>query len=375
MDSLKVLIFNWRDTAHPQAGGAERATHEIARRWVQQGHKVQIICGNFRGGKKTDSIGGIDICRVGGRYSLYPQALFHYYHDRFQGKYDVIIDEINNIPFLTPLYVREPVVAFIHQIGANMLFEELPFIQAKSWAMLEPFLLRLYRDKQVITSESSREDLLRIGIVENNIHVINYGVDHDIYVPGMKKSDFPHVLYFGRLKRFKGVHLLVEAMKQVTAEIPEAKLSVVGTGDAQYLNELKTMTDRLNLNKNITFYELGFGDCLAKKVELMQESWVSVVPSAREGFGLVVVEANACGTPTIAANVPGLRDTVRNYETGILSDRDTDSLAKSIKYLLTHDDVRYDMSKKALDWSRHFDWDRTAEKTMGILKSVTNNSA
>jgi glycosyltransferase involved in cell wall biosynthesis len=286
----------------------------------------------------------------------------------------VIIDEINNIPFLTPLYAKEPVVAFIHQLGANLLFEELPYPQAKSWALMEPLVLRLYKDRQIITSQSTKEDLLKIGLPERNIHVINYGVNHSIYTPGRSKSSFPHVLFLGRLKRFKGVHLLIEAMKQVVIEVPDAKLSIVGKGDAKYVDELKTLKDKLNLNENVVFYELGFSDSLAQKVQLMQEAWVSVFPSAREGFGLVVVEANACGTPTIATDVPGLRDTVKDCDTGILVLRNVDSLAKSITRLLKDDELRGKMSKSAFEWSQQFNWDQTASKMLHVLKIAINSS-
>ena len=247
MGNLKILLFNWRCPKHPEAGGAEKATYEIARRWVNWGNEVRWVSGGFPGGLRSDIIEGIKITRRGGRYSVYPQSIFHYFVN-LRGKYDIVIDEINTIPFLTPLYVREPHVAFIHQLAANVLFDELPPAQARILSFLEPHVLRLYRNVPIFTSQSTRDDLLKLGIPERNLHVINYGINHDIYRPGRSKSPYPHVFYLGRLKRFKGIHLLIKAMAQVVKEIPDAKLSIVGNGDPDYLSELKQLSAKLNLN-------------------------------------------------------------------------------------------------------------------------------
>jgi glycosyltransferase involved in cell wall biosynthesis len=369
MRNFKILLFNWRCPKHPQAGGAEKATYEIAMRWVRLGHHVQLISGGFPGGQMYDNMDGIRIIRLGGKYSVYPQSILHYFA-KLRGKYDVVIDEINTIPFLTPLYVREPHVAFIHQLAANVLHEELPSRQARVLSLLEPRILRLYSNTPIFTSQSTKEDLLRLGIADRNLNVINYGVNHGIYQLGKTKSSYPHVLYLGRLKRFKGVHLLIEAMSQVVKEIPEARLTIVGNGDPEYRSELKQLSAKLNLTKNIVFHEFGLGDSLAQKVQIMQEAWVLVFPSAREGFGLVVVEANACGTPTIATNVPGLRETVRDNDTGILVARDVDALAKSIKRVLQDNEFREKLSKRAFEWSMQFDWDKTAGKMLKVLEEI-----
>ena len=369
MKNLKILLFNWRCPKHPQAGGAEKATYEIARRWVRWGHQVHLVSGGFHGGQKHDNIDGIRVTRVGGMYSVYPAVVFHYM-TTLRGKYDVVIDEINTIPFLTPLYVREPHAAFIHQLAANVLFDELPPAQAKVVNFLEPHVLRLYGNTPIFTSQSTKEDLMKLGFAEGNLSVINYGVDHDIYRLGKVKSPFPHVFYLGRLKRFKGVHLLIEAIAQVVKEIPDVRLSIVGNGDPDYQNELKELSAKLNLTKNIDFCEFGLGDSIMQKVQIMQEAWVLVFPSSREGFGLVVIEANACGTPTIATNVPGLRETVRDNDTGIIVNRNVDELAKSIKLMIQDNELREKLSKRAFVWSMQFDWDNTARKMLNVLEEI-----
>jgi glycosyltransferase involved in cell wall biosynthesis len=159
-------------------------------------------------------------------------------------------------------------------------------------------------------------------------------------------------------------------MAQVVKEIPDARLAIVGNGDPDYQNELKQLSAKLNLTENIVFHEFGLGDSLLQKVQIMQEAWVLVFPSTREGFGLVVAEANACGTTCIATNVPGLRETVRDNDTGILVARNVDALAKAIMQVLSDNDFREKLSKRAFEWSTQFDWDRTAEKMLKVLETI-----
>ncbi|NIM46476.1 MAG: glycosyltransferase, partial [Nitrososphaeria archaeon] len=139
---MDILIFNWRCPKHPQAGGAEKVTYEVARRWVQWGHRVHLVCGNYAGGSRHDNIEGMEVTRLGGKYSLYPIVILHYLR-KLRAKYDMVIDEINTVPFFTPKYVKEPKVAFIHQMAADILYEELPRVQAELWHFVEPRVLRL----------------------------------------------------------------------------------------------------------------------------------------------------------------------------------------------------------------------------------------
>jgi len=371
MESLKILIFNWRDPKHPDAGGAEKATYEISRRWALRGCEVNWICGGFPSGQKSESTDGITITRLGRKYSVYSLSALDYLL-KFRNSYDVVIDEINTIPFFTVLFVKKPKIAFIHQLAANVLFEELPWVQAKFWSLMEPRVLRMYRNVPIVTSESTKDDLVKIiGMPEDNIHVINYGVDQEVYKPGIEKSSTPHIVYLGRIRRFKGIHFLIQAMKHVVEAIPSARASIVGKGSPTYEYELRKLTEDLGLSRNIDFYDLGFKDSLQMKVELLQKAWILVFPSVREGFGLTVVEANACGTPAVTTNVPGLRNTVKDHETGILvPPKDADALAEAITEMLTDRELRARLSRNSIEWSRNFDWDKTSDQMLTVLKNA-----
>lgn len=281
----------------------------------------------------------------------------------------MVVDEINTVPFLTPLYVKEPKVAFIHQLAADILYEELPWLQAELWHFMEPRALRLYRDVPIVTvSKSTKQDLVRVGLPEENIHIITEGLDQTLYKPIKEKNPNPHILYVGRIKRFKGVHLLIEAMRQVVEKVPDAKLDIVGRGDPQYETELKQRVKSLKLEDAVTFHGYVSEE---EKVRFMQEARVLVLPSQREGFGLVVIEANACGTPVVATDVPGLRDAVVNGETGLLvSYGDIEALAEAILKLLMDDELRERLPRNVVEWTKQFSWDKTAEDFLKILEDI-----
>jgi len=365
---MDILLFNWRCLKNPAAGGAEKVTHEICRRWVKWGHHVHLVCANYPGGTRNDNVDGVKITRLGGRYSLYPLVFLHYLRN-LKGKYDVVIDEINTVPFFTPKFVNEPKIAFIHQLASDILYEELPWPKAQIWYFLEPKVLELYKNIPVVTvSKSTKNDLINVGLPDKNIHIITEGVDHTVYKPRRHKYNNPHVLYVGRLKKFKGVHFLIDAMSRVIQQVPNVKLDIIGDGDLEYKRNLMWRIRKARLEKNVKLH--GYVN-EEKKIRFMQKSQVLVLPSQGEGFGLVIIEANACGTPTIAANVRGLRDAVVDGETGLLVPYgNVKSLAKAISNILSDEDMRNRFSENAIVWAKNFSWEKTAREFMNIVEAA-----
>jgi len=365
---LEILLFNWRDWTHPAAGGAEKATYEICKRLVRYGSRVHMVVGSYPNCEPEIEIDGMTISRVGGKYGVYPRSAMKYYFD-LRGRYDAIVDEINTIPFFTPLYAKEPVVAFIHQLAADVLYEQLPWPQATLWACLEPKVIRLYERSLIVTSRSTKQDLVKLGIPEARVRTIDYGVDRRTYRPG-KKADFPSILYVGRIKRFKGIHFLLDAMEGVLRYTPEARLTIIGTGDEDYVRELKRQARSISESK-IIFFEYGFDEYLEHKVRALQEAWVLAFPSIREGFGLSVAEANACGTPAVVFDSPGLRETVIHGKTGlIVPQRDVEALSTAIIEIIRNPALRSKLSEEALNWSRNFDWDVSAKTMYDVLNEA-----
>ncbi len=367
MDKLSVLAFNWRDLTNPNAGGAEVHIHQVLKRFVKWGHDATLFCGEYKGCKKKEEIDGIEIIRSGNQYTVYLAALKYYL--KKLDSFDIVIDDINGVPFFTPLYVKEHKIAIIHHLVKNIFFKELPPLPAVIGYTAEQTIPLIYRRIPIITvSESSKLDLIKFGIPKDNIIVIHNGIDDNPHESSdYLKSPFPHILYLGRLKRYKNLEQLIIATKYVTEKLPDVKLSIAGEGDRDYKFELKKLANELNLN-NIQFH--GFVNN-QEKLELMRKAWVFVTTSEREGWGLTVIEANACKTPAIVTDVQGLRDTVKNNETGfIIPYGRPKTLAKVITKILTDNELRERLSKNAVEWSKRFDWNKTASKILQVIKKT-----
>jgi len=364
---MKILIFNRKDITHPRGGGAEVYTHEIGKRLVKLGNEVTIFCGSYPKAKKREVIDGIKIMRVGTDYNVYLYA-FKAYLSSLKGKYDIVIDEINAIPFFTPLYVKEPKIALIHQMVKEIFYVELPFRTAIVGRLAEKLIPYFYSNMNFVTvSPSTKKDLIYDGIPEENISIVYNGLCHKKYLPG-RKSNFPNILYLGRLEKYKGVDTLIKSFQHVISEYPEARLNIAGYGNAELY--LKDIVKRLKLDNYVNI----LGHVTEKeKAELLQKAWIFVAPSIREGWGLSLMEANACGTPGIAFYVPGLKDSIRNNKTGILiKNRDETKLSDSIKKLIKDKNLRKTLSNNSINWSKKFDWDKTTEKFLDIIEKKVN---
>lgn len=361
----KILIFNWRDTKHKFSGGAETYIQEMAKRWAEQGNYVTIFCGNDSLNLKREVIDGIEIIRRGGFYFVYFWA-FLYYILQFRGKYDVIIDCHNGIPFFTPFYVKEPVYCLMHHVHQDVFRHSLPKPLAWFAGVLEKDLMALaYKNVTFITvSESSRKDIWKLGLGGAGIEVAYPGVDLSSLTPKFEaKNSVPTILYFGRLKYYKSVDILIKAFKKVAEKIPTAKLIIAGSGEEG--TNLKELAKRLGLDQKVEFKGRVSNE---DKTTLLQEAWVLVNPSFMEGWGITTIEANACGTPIIASNVPGLRDSVKDGETGYLVPRgDAGAFSEKIIKIILDKELREKLGREGAAWAKNFDWNKTSEKFLKII--------
>lgn len=373
---MKILVFNWRDITHPSAGGAEVYIHEVAKRWVDWGHEVTLLCGKYERCKDCNEIDGIEVIRRGGPYTVYLQAMREYLLNLRNRNYHVIIDSINGVPFFTPLYVREPKVAIVYHLVKNIFFVELPWHKAIVGYTAEKTIPLVYRNIPFITiSESTKKDLINFKIPEENVTIIRIGMNHKLYKPNVSgKSPYPHVVYVGRIKQYKNVDHLIEAMKMVVNEFEKRSEPMSGSPDSVKLTiagkggygELRALANKLGLSKHQEF--LG-QISETEKVRLLQGAWVYVTASRREGWGIAAMEANACGTPAIAYDVLGIRDSVMNGETGFLVPYgNIKKLAELIIKILTNDGLRKRLSENAHKWSMNFNWDKAANKLMKVIK-------
>ncbi len=360
---VKYLIFNWRDTKHSYAGGAELYIYEMARRWVKEGNEVTIFCGNDGNNSRYEIVDGIEVIRRGGFYFVYIWA-FIYYIVKFRGRFDVIIDCENGIPFFTPLYAKEKIYLLIHHVHQEVFRKSLhpPFSWLASYLEIQ-VMPYVYKHVQIVTvSESSKRDIQEYGLSDRPAIVLHNGVDLKRFKPAIK-TDRPMVLYLGRLKFYKSVHVLLHAAKLVLEKIPDAEFVIAGSGEED--DNLYNLALKLGIDKSVKFLGKVSDET---KILLYQKAWVFVQPSFMEGWGSTNIEANACGTPVIASNVPGLRDSVKNPSSGFLVPYgQSEEFASKIYDLITDEKLRDYMSQKSVEWAQNFEWDKTAHEGLSIF--------
>lgn len=357
----RILAVNWQDLKHPAAGGAEVHLEEILRRLAKRGHEVDLLCCNFPGGKPEEVIEGVRVVRRGSRPYFNWVAPFAIRRLLRLKKYDIVFEDINKIPFYGPLYVDRPLLVIIPHLFSNSIFQEINFLLGSYIYLFERPFSYVYRKNHImVISESTAEEMISRGIKQSQVHVVKCGIDHSVYNPdsNMPKFDVPTILYVGRIKKYKSLETAIRALPIIRNSIP-ARLVVVGTGD--HLPDLKKMVASLGMLGAVEFK--GFISQEAK-VDVLRRAHLLIYPSLKEGWGLTNVEANACGTPVLAARVPGLRDSVADGKSGLLFEYGnvTEFVEKAVRILADHE-YRGKLQAGALNFASQFSWDRAADQT------------
>lgn len=363
---MRLLILNWQDRKHPQAGGAETHLHEIFGRIARMGHSVTLLSCGFEGAPERETLDGINVIRRGSRSTFnYSVPLWW----RTEGRAldpDIVIDDINKIPFMSPLYIRRPIVGIIHHLFGDSLINEVGRLSAAYVSFFERRIPRVYAATPIsVVSESTKQECIALGLPPSNLHVIYNGIEPTEFPMRVaEKAAVPTVVYFGRLKRYKSVDHVVRAFVRVREVIPDAQLEIIGRGDDLPL--LEELVVNLNLGESVSFRGWVSGE---EKIELLSRAHVVVNPSIKEGWGITNMEANACGTPVISADVPGLRDSVSNGVSGVLYPYgNIEQLADTITRVLTDAELRMRLSEGAVHWASSFTWDRSAQEMLSLCE-------
>ncbi len=366
---MRILALNWNDLKNPYGGGAEVHLEELLRRLAVLGHDITLFCSGYKGCLPEETVEGIRIIRRGNRYSFNLIAPFHLRKLVKTEKFDILVEDINKIPFYTPLYLNLKTLVVVPHLFATTVFHEINFVLGTYIYLAEKPLVAIYRGLPFnVISESTGEDIARRGIPAEDISVIHCGIDRQLYAhdPSVSKYDVPTILYLGRIKKYKSVQHLISAFRIVKDRLPDARLMVVGTGD--YLGKLKSQAESLGLGADVEFP--GFVST-QEKVERMRRSHVAVLPSLKEGWGLTNIEASSVGTAVVAADSPGLRDSVRDGETGFLYEYgNIKQFAEKLTAVLTDDSLRESLEKGGLKWAERFNWDSAARKFEQLLFEV-----
>lgn len=374
---MNILVFSWRDPKHPLAGGAEQVMHEHMKGWINAGHKVTLFASKMPDLPKTENLDGVKIVRSGFQYwGVQFSALFYYTKNK--SKYDFLVDQFHGIPFFTPLYSKKPKLAVIQEAARKVwLLNPLP--KPINWIVGfigyfgEPFLFLFYRRTPFMTgSESAKKDLLRNGIPEKNITVVEHGTL--IIDPGKKvtKAKKQTVVYLGRLSKDKGIEDALKCFAIIKKE-KNVNFWVIGKPETEEYGQLvKKLTKELGLEEDIVFWNEKEGYLSDKrKFELLKEAHIMVNPSALEGWGLVNIEANAMGTPVVAYPSQGLVDSVKDGVSGILVRKKTpESLAAGVMSLLNDKNKLMELSRRAVGWSKNFTWQKARNKSLKLISSL-----
>lgn len=368
---MKILIFNWRDIRNPSSGGAEILTHEIAKRWIKQGHSVTQFSSEFPGCSSEELIDRINIIRKGhpdARYlfrSVHFQA-FLYYVKYFRGKFDVVIDEIHGLPFFTPLYVKEKKVALICEVAGEIWYKMYGHVFGFIGRFIEIFYLRfLYRNIHFLTiSKSTKDELVKNGIDPANVDILPMGILYPAFKNLSLKEKAPTLIFVGRLSKTKGAEDAIKVIQEVKSEVPEVKLWIIGRGDKEYTNYLKRVIENEGLQECVTF----FGYVSEKtKFDLMAKAHVLIAPSMKEGFGLTIPEAGIVETPSVAYNVSGLKDIIASYNNGVLVCPQVNKMAQAVISLLKNKRLYKKVQQGAKEYAQHLNLEQSAEVAFSIL--------
>ena len=371
---MNILLLSWRGPGHPNAGGAEISTHEHAKAWVKAGHSVTLFTSYYQGAKKEETIDGVFVIRRGAQFFGVHWEAFKWYCFAPHLKFDIVIDQFHGIPFFTPLYVKANKLGFIHEITKEVWkLNEFPvpynFVAGNTGMFLEPLIFKLYKKIPFMTvSDSTKSDLVNWGIPDDNVTIIHNGVNVPLFVNLPQKEKKKTLIYLGALAKDKGIEDALGVFTILNNSSSDWQFWVIGKSDSRYLEKLKAQSGKLKLKGKIKFW--GYVD-ERKKFELLARAHLLINPSIREGWGLVVIEAARMGTPTIAFNVPGLKDSISDGKTGVLCDS-LHQMVSEIERLLD-DDSRYnEISRNAIIWSKNFSWEKSVKLSLNLIEKLIN---
>ena len=364
-DRLRVLLLNWRDSGHPEGGGAESFCERVASGLATLGHDVTVRCARYPGAAADEIVDGVAYVRRGGRFTVYPRAALAL--ARRRRGYDVVLDVQNGMPFWAPLFTRALVVNVTHHLHREQWTAVFGGTLGRVGWWLESRLAPLvYRRCRYLTvSAATRADLVAVGVDAARVGVVYSGLDAPVLpvdAAGWPRSPWPSVIVLGRLVPHKRVELAIDAV----AALPGATLTVVGHG--YWEPQLRTYAERLGVGDAVTF--TGFVDDVTKH-RLLAAAWVHALPSVKEGWSLAVVESAAHGTPTVAfRSAGGPTESVRDGETGLLVD-DLTGFALALRRLLTEPALRESMGRAARAHAARFSWPATAAAVEAELRTLT----
>jgi glycosyltransferase involved in cell wall biosynthesis len=369
---MKILIFNWRSIKDPLAGGAELATIEYAKRWVKN-HRAEVIWISppYNDKIKSETIEGINFEYLGKTYKrdktleiLFKFPYFYLlcylkYRFRYKGKVDIVIDQSHGFPFLTPVYVNEKIILFIHEF-ADIIWDEMFIFPINVIGKkIEKLILSFYKNLKTITgSQSTKNDLVnKLDFNPKNISIVNYAINLKVIEKPQIKYDQFTLLFLNRVVKMKRPEIAIKIFKKIKENINNSQLIIAGKYSKDYKKELEELIKK-NKITNVVFK--GYIS-EKEKIELLQKSHVLINTSIKEGWGIVNIEANSQGTPVVAFDVEGCRDSVKDGINGYLAQNEDDFVEKIIRL------SKNNLQQSSIEYSKKFNYDEKSEEFWKIL--------
>ena len=360
-----VLFLNWRDTGHPEGGGSEVYVEQMARGLAQRGAHVTMLCPRYPGAAKRETVEGVDYRRIGGRLTIYLIVPLLALLRRLP-RHDVVVEIQNGVPFLAAAYLKAPVIVLVHHIHREQWSIVYGAIGSRfGWwleSRLAPYVGR--RNRYITVSEASSDELAELGVDKDRISVIHNGSPAHSDLVDAPRSATPELVVLGRLVPHKRVEIAMDVVRDLAPEFPEIGLTVVGEGWwhdtlAEYATE-HGVTERVRFTGHVTDDE---------KHQHLARAWVSLVPSVKEGWGLVIVEAALHQTPSVAfAAAGGVRESIVHRETGFLAE-DPVEFTHHVRRLLEDEALREELGRNAEKHARSFDWEPSRQRFADVVTS------
>ena len=368
---MRILVVNWNDRENPHAGGAEVHLHEIFGRLVRGGHQVDLVASGWPGAAPRAVLDGIQVYRSAGRFGFALRGRAAVRRRLRARAYDVVVEDLNKVPLYLEWVTPLPLAVLVHHLFGATVFREAAWpVASLVWLAERPLRWAYRRAAFQAVSDSTRDDLIARGVAARRIEVIREGVDTAWYCPdgSTPRNPRPTFLYLGRLKRYKGVEIALRAAAAARAVRSDLTLEIAGQGDDR--PRLEALAGSLGLGDAVRF--LGFV-AEEEKRRLLRRAWALVFPSPKEGWGITNVEAAACGTPALASDSPGLRDSVRDGITGYLvSHGDWRALADRMLALAGDPGLVERLGRAGRAFAEGLSWDVAARATAAHLQRVVD---
>lgn len=360
---MSILWISWKDRWHPSAGGAEVISHELRKRLHVDGHAVTLLTSGYRGAPARETKQGIDIIRVGMSRYTHPLRASSHYLRRLRNKFDIVIEEVNAAPYFSVLFgKRAKRFLFYHHLEREVwLHEAPPPLNVLGYYILEPFMTRVLGRAQVpliTVSESTKQEMAHYGFDPKATHIISEGIELKplVQLDEHTKFERPTMLSLGGVRAMKRTLDQIKAFEIAKQYMPDLQLKIAGDASGAYGQKVLDYIAHSPFGADIDYV----GRISQKdKAALMRSCHVIAVTSVKEGWGLIVTEAASQGTPAVVYDVPGLRDSVRHKQTGLVTHAEPHALAEGIAELLQNTNTYNRLRHAAWQWSKHITFDNS----------------